>query len=796
MAGHPLAEEVQEMEPRTRERRARPSSNTNGGTRSAVSTCLFVTCVISTCTILLVAAAPCIAAAREEATAERLLTPEPVTSPCAERDDGLFGIRGDVGHSEGRGFRSVGEETLWIFDADFEDLTGDNAGWTSLDMSGTLAVTNYWHKDTIRIGGFEYLGDSTWWCGKYDPCWRQPRGYGNDWLCYLSRAFPLSEWSEPGDQVDFEWDQRFAIENNYDYGYVDVSSGGDSAWVTLASFDNPGFSGTPGSSTDWDHETYGHWSLDISAYAGVDVEVRFRLESDGANSSQDMPDSSPMHPFRDGAWQLDNFELTVNDTLLWFDDCESPGDNGWNHDNIPGSGQTGVVFERVLAPDILRDEWSCWWRPTGWWMAALDAETGRMVDGQNSWLLSPPVDISGTEFLVGQWDAWMDLGSLTNDLYDLYLSTGADLQCVMEHDSFVDAWTQWPHIGPYVARETHDWDGWAWGDWLVINWRLWNDAPAELGAEHWTGLMLDRQRVGVPVGGPPTRWDYYAWRRFHDTFDVTEALTDTAWVWISDWDGIASARLVVSSNAGATWQSSPMIREHPEGDFWLAPPPTDHIAPSTEILYYFESTDGVGNVRTHPKTAPDTYYEFSILPILGSVSEPAILLVDKHGRVIRNEDGEFRQTSERYFREALDILGFEYDVYDVEVPSGSTDQSNGPDSAGYKYYDTQIWFTNDFTPYTIKAFDQVNLINWLSQAEQGKERNLLLTGNDIGEDLMEGWGETLSFYSQWLASEYVQNDVANMTDTLLILREASGGFDFMTYADRQCPLRLLEWDYG
>jgi hypothetical protein len=84
----------------------------------------------------------------------------------------------------------VGEETLWIFDADFEDLTGDNAGWTSYDRSGTLAVENYWHKDTIRINGFTHLGDSTWWCGKYDPCWRQPRGYGNDWMQLLWRSFP------------------------------------------------------------------------------------------------------------------------------------------------------------------------------------------------------------------------------------------------------------------------------------------------------------------------------------------------------------------------------------------------------------------------------------------------------------------------------------------------------------------------------------------------------------------------------------------------------------------------------
>src|SRR4030042_5569192 len=41
-------------------------------------------------------------------------------------------------------------ETLWIFDADFEDTLGDNAGWTSTDRSGVQGQENYWHIDTIR----------------------------------------------------------------------------------------------------------------------------------------------------------------------------------------------------------------------------------------------------------------------------------------------------------------------------------------------------------------------------------------------------------------------------------------------------------------------------------------------------------------------------------------------------------------------------------------------------------------------------------------------------------------------
>ncbi|MCK5597895.1 MAG: immune inhibitor A, partial [Candidatus Eisenbacteria sp.] len=347
-----------------------------------------------------------------------------------------------------------------------------NAGWLSLDRSGTLEQVNYWHKDTIRINGFEHLGDSTWWCGTYNDCWRQPRGYGNDWLCLLVRELPLSDWSSPGDDVDFEWDQRLAMENDYDYGYVDVLPEGDSEWMTLATFDNPGFAGTPGSSTDWDHETYGHWSLDMSAYAGVDVEVRFRLESDGANSSQDMPDSSPMHPFRDGAWQLDNFSVTVNDTVRWFDDCESAGSNGWVHDNIPASGQTGVLFERVFNPDMLRPSW-CGWPRNHWWMAALDSLSGTTVNGENAWLISPPIDISGATTLIGQWEAWYDCPRPSEDRIQLWLAAGDSEECVQDPVGFVYSWFL-PLDGAYWNRWTDDWSNFAGPDWFAINWRLRN----------------------------------------------------------------------------------------------------------------------------------------------------------------------------------------------------------------------------------------------------------------------------------------------------------------------------------
>jgi hypothetical protein len=631
-----------------------------------VSTCLFLTCVIATGAILLVSAAPCSAAAREHTATELSSALEPPASLCGKRADELLGIRGEIGTPpDARGFRSVGEETLWIFDADFEDLSGDNLGWLSLDRSGTLEQVNYWHKDTIRINGFEHLGDSTWWCGTYNDCWRQPRGYGNDWVCILSRELPLSSWSDPGDDVVLEWDQRCAMEFLYDYGYVDVRALGDSTWTTRRVVNNPGFHGQPGVSQDWDSLNPlapGHADIDLSSYAGEDIQIRFRFESDEAYSSQDQYNNPPNNSCLDGAWQLDNFAVSVNDTVRWYDDCESPGDNGWVHDSTPSSGQTGVVFERVFEPDILRPGGGCWWGARGWWMAAHDSETGIMVDGQNSWLISPPIDIAGVDGLVSEWLTWVDCEAFSNDGFNLWVSTSDDPACVHDLASFRDESPGTWAGGPFFCVETDPWDAWLGDDWLAFAWQLFNDEPPDSGAVHRTGLMLGRQRVGVPIGGPPTRWYYSAWDRFYDTFDVDEALSQEAGIDISDEDGIVSAFIVVSSDLGQSWESLALIDQSPTNDWWVVPPLIDHIAPATEIRYYFEATDGTGNVRTHPRNAPDAYYEFSVLPIVGSLEEPAVLLVDKHGRTIPGKDGSFRHTSEYYFTEALDILGFEYDV--------------------------------------------------------------------------------------------------------------------------------------
>jgi hypothetical protein len=691
--------------------------------------------------------------------------------------------------SSSSGFSATRLETLWIFDANFEDLAGDNAGWTSYDRSGVLGQDNYWHHDTIRLDGHTELGDSTWWCGRYNVCWRQDRGYGNDWFQILERNF--TEAVGQTGTLTLEWDQRFAMEKDYDYGYVDVRSSATSdTWYTLTSFTNFGFAGTPGLPTQWGAAGTPDQTVDISSYGmGIEFDLRFRFESDAAYSCQDQYNNAS-NSVKDGAWQLDNIVVKDDGTPIFTDDSESYGQNGWVTVDLAPSGQTGVTFWRgQFGIDFVTGRsFTCDDRDVGEWMyVPISPGSGTMVNNQYSWLMSPPIDISGAAKLVGQWDQWVDLPRPANDIFNLWLASNDLRECVTDPAGFMDEEGGWWYGGPFWGVWTDDWDAFAGNDWLAVLWGVQNDEAPE--ADHMGGLFVNRQRVGVPSGDAGTAWEYSDWNRFNDWYyeQLADALLDTAEIDVKDDDDVASVALVATN--GVTTNTYAAYRVDPQGNTWIVPPPATEMVQGAEIHYYFEAYDGQGNYATYPGDAPDVYYEISILPIVASYANPGILLVDKHGRRTPSMERDYRHSSEYFFREMLGILGYEWDTYDVEVPSGSTDQSDGPDTSGYKYYDTQIWFTDEFDSYTIKPPDQERLVAWLSQAP-AKDRNLLITGNDWGKELIEVGKETLQFYTTWMASDYVDDAVGAVTvDSIPAVVDAAGGFDFLTYDDSEFILR-------
>jgi hypothetical protein len=181
----------------------------------------------------------------------------------------------------------------------------------------------------------------------------------------------------------------------------------------------------------------------------------------------------------------------------------------------------------------------------------------------------------------------------------------------------------------------------------------------------------------------------------------------------------------------------------------------------TEILYYFEATDSLGNTTTRPAGAPDEYYEYSILPFVRE--NDGILLVVGNDRLVLNDlnfpdnPRKIGYHHEDYWREALECMGLEYtvdyDVYDIGVPGGS-DINWGPRDS-LEIYQTCIWFTGHLMEYSMLENDQVSLINWLESPES---RDLLISGDNLAEYLIDSEHDTLDFFQSYVGASYPPPD--------------------------------------
>ncbi len=336
-------------------------------------------------------------------------------------------------------------------------------------------------------------------------------------------------------------------------------------------------------------------------------------------------------------------------------------------------------------------------------------------------------------------------------------------------------------------------------DWLATLWVGKNLSPPQAGGTHWAGLMLNRVRLGIPSVDPGTSWFQESDEALHDWFvdDLDEALVYMARARIGDPDGVVSVYLIASNDAGESWEAYACVRENPLSDWWEIPPPARQMTPGSEIWFYYEATDGAGNISVWPdgvyhqywEKIPDDHFEMSILPLEASVTNPGILLVDANLRPAVGAERNYRQWINDYYRDALEILGYRYESFEVETIASGGDWYR-PDTTGLKYYDTVIWAAGypDGSPVTRR--NQMNLVNWLAQSADGKERNLLLTGENIGTYLIEDEQETLGFYGTWLATEFIEGSVGEVTvDSIPGLENRAGGYTFLTHDDGECILQ-------
>ncbi|MET8355529.1 immune inhibitor A domain-containing protein [Micromonospora sp. NPDC005171] len=124
---------------------------------------------------------------------------------------------------------------------------------------------------------------------------------------------------------------NYIIEEDWDYGFVELSTDGGTTWTEQKVYDEggtvvttpDGYPDPNGRMNDFGGKKYGltgstdgwrHDYVDLSAYAGTTVQVRLRLATDEA--------------FEERNWFVDDFSVTGGGATTWSDDVEG-GANGW-----------------------------------------------------------------------------------------------------------------------------------------------------------------------------------------------------------------------------------------------------------------------------------------------------------------------------------------------------------------------------------------------------------------------------------------------------------------------------------
>jgi len=133
------------------------------------------------------------------------------------------------------------------------------------------------------------------------------------------------------------FDQICITEDNFDFGIVEISDDDGSSWTELARYDqgdDPGWADNAADPTDWRPV-----NLDLTAYNGRQVLIRFRLQSD-TNIEFD-------------GWYVDNVRVTGCGTLAVTP--EPVGSSALTFAARPAPnpvGPAGTTFEYVIGNDV------------------------------------------------------------------------------------------------------------------------------------------------------------------------------------------------------------------------------------------------------------------------------------------------------------------------------------------------------------------------------------------------------------------------------------------------------------
>jgi len=207
-------------------------------------------------------------------------------------------------------------------------------GWTSVDFTRPdVPDGGYWRVSTFHAAGLNGHpeGNRAYWCGTYfddDP------GYGNDWRAIL-------EWDGPALSVGQSRTLRVTgwlnhdVEAGFDFVRLQTWRGG--VWETLISYDGEGTNLAVDQTT-------------VVGYTGPDSALRLRwsFESDAMYSDEDGQIDT------DGACQIDDLTVRVDNQVVAFDDFEEGSPVHWYEPQITGVGDFAARYLYLLDLDPCR----------------------------------------------------------------------------------------------------------------------------------------------------------------------------------------------------------------------------------------------------------------------------------------------------------------------------------------------------------------------------------------------------------------------------------------------------------
>jgi immune inhibitor A len=197
------------------------------------------------------------------------------------------------------------------------DTRSIKVGQSSRPLKGTADGIKVNLPNKVVTLAEPHSGEKMWW-GNNDQNWAKNT---------LTRTVEVPA----ADDAKFWMWNNYVIEEDWDYGFVEVSTDGGNTWAEQPVYDEAGdlvstdddYADPNSRMADYGGKKYGltgdshgwrHDYVDLSAWAGQTIQVRLHQATDAA--------------FTERGWFADDFAVTGGGDTVWSDDVEG-GANGW-----------------------------------------------------------------------------------------------------------------------------------------------------------------------------------------------------------------------------------------------------------------------------------------------------------------------------------------------------------------------------------------------------------------------------------------------------------------------------------